>query len=290
MAERATALLESRSQVGIGVHDGLSALLACRAGCDFLWVSSFSMSAAAGIADAGLLDAGDVAAVVAQVARAAQVPVVVDMDAGYGDPLRVHHAANRLLRSGATALCIEDNPTAKRSSLYAGGRCLASVEEHCARLRAARRAAEGHDAAVIARTEALVAGLGVDEALARASAFVEAGAQAVFVQAVGERGPGELLDFLRRWRWRTGVFVAPSRYPWMSRAELHDAGASHYIFPNQGIRAAHRAMAETFADLMRSGSGRDAEDRVSSIDELSAEVGVVLTDGRAHVGLTDALA
>jgi phosphoenolpyruvate phosphomutase len=262
-------------RTGVGVHDGLSAMLASSAGYDFdfLWVSSFGTSAASALPDAGLLDAGDMARTVAVVGRASRLPVVADMETGYGDPLKVGHAAAAIVRAGATAVCIEDNTIAKRSSLYSfPGRTLVPADEHCERVRAAVGATRDHDCAVIARTEALVAGLGVDDALGRAGAYVDAGAQAIFVQSVSP-DMDELLCFCRAWGGRTPVFVAPTCYPEVGKSALRAVGVTHYIFANQAIRAAHRAMTDVLVKLSTAECAAAVEGQISAIADMEHDCG-----------------
>lgn len=266
-------LFEDCSHTGLGVHDGLSAMLAEGAGADFLWASSFAASAVRGLPDAGLLDASTMTPVIEEATRATGLPVVVDMDAGYGDYLKVMHSADLMGRAGASAICIEDNPTSKRCSLYGGyERELVPVEEHCARIEAAKAGISDRPCAIVARTEAFVAGLGLDEALMRAEAYVEVGADAVFAQAVSPEGLDQLLEFCTTWARRTPVFLAPTCYPHVPRAEWHDAGASHHIFANQGIRAAHRAIQTVFRRLLAGEAGADAEKDISTVADIAAEV------------------
>jgi len=267
-------LLEDREHTGLGVHDGFSTLLANGAGADFLWASSFAASASRGFPDAGLLEASTMAPVVNEISRVTELPIVVDMDAGYGDELKVRYSADAMTRAGATAICIEDNPVSKRCSLYDGHeRELVSPEEHCARIKAARAGIANRPCAVIARTEALVAGLGVDEALARAGAYVDAGADAVFAQAVALDEGDQLLEFCMRWGRRTPVFLAPTTYSHRTRAQWYAAGASHVIFANQGIRAAHRAILTVFRQLVASDAPIEAEEDISSVADIAEEVG-----------------
>jgi phosphoenolpyruvate phosphomutase len=268
----AARLLDDRLHTGLGVHDGFSALLANGAGADFLWASSFAASAICGLPDAGLLEASTMAPVVDQISRVTDLPLVVDMDAGYGDDLKVLYSADVMTRAGATAICIEDNPISKRSSLYDCERELVSPEVHCARIKAARAGIADRPCAVIARTEALVAGLGVDEALMRAAAYVDAGAHAVFAQAVAP--DDQLFEFCTRWGRRTPVFLAPTAYPHCTRAHWFFAGASHVIFANQGIRAAHGAMLTVFSQLLASDAPIEAEEGISSVADIAEEVGV----------------
>ncbi len=268
-------LLEPRGQTGVGVHDGLSTLLASKYAFDFVWVSSFCNSAAMGLPDAGILGAEEMLGMVRLVRRNTSLPIVVDMDAGYGDPLKIYHVVKEMVRAGASALCIEDNPSSKRCSLYDDfERTLVTAEEHMARVRAAKAAVaevEGH-CLIVARTEAFLACMDVKEALRRATAYADAGADAVFVQSVDATG-GEILNFCRGWRKRTPVFLAPTRISHIPKTELFDAGASHIMHANQGLRAAHAAMDHVFRALADLPSSSGVETEISTVKQVSADVG-----------------
>jgi phosphoenolpyruvate phosphomutase len=271
----AARLFDGRSQVGVGVFDGLSALLAAKHRFDFVWVSSFCCSAAAGLPDAGIIGPEDILTVVRCVRRSVDLPIVVDLDSGYGDPVKAFHVVEAMARAGAAALCIEDNPVSKRCSLYDGyDRALVTPEEHIARLRAARAGvAEARSTCrIIARTEALVAGLGVEEALSRATAYADAGADAVFVQSLDKTGT-EVLTFAREWRRRTPVFIAPTRLPQITKKEFFAAGISHTMFANQGLRAAHAAIDRTFGTLAQAESALAVEAEISTVAAVAAQVG-----------------
>ncbi|ABD10909.1 hypothetical protein ThrDRAFT_02016 [Frankia casuarinae] len=179
------------------------------------------------------------ASVVRTVARTTRHPVVVDMESGYGGPRKVDLAARTISQAGASAVCIEDNTLDKWSILYPGERDLASVEEQEKCLRATRRGLEP-SCFLIARTEALVAGHGVAEALNRANRYVDAGADAVFVQATRPDGGEELLEFGRGWDRRTPVFIAPTCYPALGAEEYARSGITHWIFANQPLRSVGR--------------------------------------------------
>jgi phosphoenolpyruvate phosphomutase len=273
--DHAARLFDGHCQVGVGVYDGLSALLAEKWRFDFVWVSSFCCSAAAGLPDAGIIGPEDVLNVIRFVRRSVDLPIVVDIDSGYGDPVKAFHVVEAMARAGAAALCIEDNPISKRCSLYDGYvRALASVEEHSARVRAARAGVAQARATcrIIARTEALVAGLGVTEALRRTSAYADAGADAVFIQSLDSTGK-EVLTFGREWRCRTPLFIAPTRMPQVTRQEFFTAGISHAIFANQGLRAAHAAMDRTFRILAEAESSQTVESEISPVATIATLVG-----------------
>ncbi|HLY75265.1 MAG TPA: isocitrate lyase/PEP mutase family protein [Planctomycetota bacterium] len=273
--DNASRLFNGRHQVGVGVYDGLSALLAEKHRFDFVWVSSFCCSAAAGLPDAGIIGPEDILGVVRCVRRSVKLPIVVDLDSGYGDPVKAFHVVEAMARAGAAGLCIEDNPVSKRCSLYDGyDRSLVSTEEHIARLRAARAGVKEAQspARIIARTEALVAGLGVEEALRRAGAYADAGADAVFVQSLDKTGQ-EVLTFAREWRRRTPVFIAPTRLPQITKKEFFASGISHTMFANQGLRAAHAAMDRTFGNLARAESAQAVESEISTVAAVAVQVG-----------------
>ena len=271
----AALLFSGGPKVGVGVYDGLSALLAAKWKFDFVWVSSFCCSAAAGLPDVSIIGPEEMLDVVRCVRRSVNLPIVVDLDSGYGDPVKACHVVEAMARAGAAGLCIEDNPTSKRCSLYSGyDRALVTTDEHIARLRAAKAgvAAARSTCRIIARTEALVAGLGVAEALRRAAAYADAGADAVFVQSLDSTG-NEVLTFARQWKRRTPVVIAPTRLPKITKEEFFDAGISHKIFANQGLRAAHAAVDRTFRTLAESASAQSVETDISSIATVAALVG-----------------
>lgn len=273
--KRASELLETGTQTGAGVHDALSAILAAKAGYQFLWVSSFALSATAGMPDVGLITPDDLRSTVRVLGRASDLPLVVDLEAGHGTPLQTYSVVTSLAQLGVRAVCIEDNPLEKRCSLYDDyDRSLVSIPEHQARIRAAKAAidAAGADCAVIARTEALVAGEGVERALERAGAYVDTGADGVFVQATAP-APDDLFRFLEQWERRTAVFLAPTRYPRVAKTDFFAAGASHVIYANHALRAAHAAMARTLNALATARSAEEFEPELSSVAEVSDDVG-----------------
>jgi phosphoenolpyruvate phosphomutase len=268
-------LFSGRSQVGVGIYDGLSALLAEKWHFDFLWVSSFCCSAAAGLPDAGIIGPEDILTVVRCVRRSVDLPIVVDIDSGYGDAVKAFHVVEAMARAGAAAQCIEDNPISKRCSLYDGyDRTLVTIEEHIARIRAAKAGATkaGSTCRIIARTEALVAGRGVAEALRRATAYADAGADAVFIQSLDATGT-EVRSFGREWRRRTPLFIAPTRLPQVTKKEFFAAGISHTIFANQGLRAAHAAVDRTFRALAEGDCSQPIESEISSVKAVATQVG-----------------
>jgi phosphoenolpyruvate phosphomutase len=189
--------------------------------------------------------------------------------------LKVYHVVDAMARAGAAAVCIEDNPTSKRCSLYEGhSRTLASTQEHVSRILAALEGVQAADSPcrIIARTEALVAGLGVKEAHERATAYADAGAHAMFVQSLDATG-GDVLEFSRRWNRRTPIFIAPTRFPQITGERFVAAGISHRIFANHGMRGAHAALEATFGALAKAESSLVVEKEISSVAAVAETVG-----------------
>jgi phosphoenolpyruvate phosphomutase len=268
-------LFNGKFRVGVGIYDGISILLAAKHRFDFVWISSFCASAALGVPDVGIIGPEDILNLVRLSRRLTDLPIIVDLDSGYGDAVKIFHVIDAMARAGVSAVCIEDNPTSKRCSLYGGyERELASIAEHNTRLRASREAIKrsGADCKIIARTEALVAGMGMDEALKRADAYVQNGADAVFAQSLDASGE-EILTFGRKWGRRTPYVIAPTRLPQITKQQFEEAGVSHTIYANQGLRAAHTAIDETFATLRSATAAQSVESSISSVAKVAELVG-----------------
>src|SRR5207247_2399654 len=175
---------------------------------------------------------------VRRIVDAVRIPVVADCDSGYGNAINVMRTVGEFERAGAAGICIEDNDFPKRCSFYAGvRRDLVAVDEHARKIEAATAARRDPGFAVIARTEALIAGLGIDEALARARAYAAAGADAVLVHSKASDF-GELASFARGWDGRVRLVAVPTTYPGGRPAELHGAGFRSAVFGTPALRAA----------------------------------------------------
>src|SRR5437016_6514554 len=159
-----------------GAHDALSAKLAEQAGFDAIWAGGFGISAVQAVPDANILTLTETLEAVRRIVDAVAIPVVADCDNGYGNAINVMRTAAEFERAGAAGICIEDNEFPKRCSFYAGvRRDLVAVEEHSRKIEAATAARRSPDFVVVARTEALIVGLGLDEACRRGRGYAEAG-------------------------------------------------------------------------------------------------------------------
>src|SRR5436305_2516955 len=185
MGESKRLLLRAPGVVlAAGAHDALSAKLAEQAGFDAIWASGFGISAVRAVPDANILTLTETLEAVRRIVDAVGIPVIADCDNGYGNAINVMRTAAEFERAGAAGICIEDNEFPKRCSFYAGVRReLVPAEEHARKIEAATTARRAASFLVIARTEALIVGLGLDEALRRATAYARAGADAVLVHS-----------------------------------------------------------------------------------------------------------
>lgn len=259
----------------VGAHDALSARLIERAGFDGVWASGFAISASLKcIPDASFITSSEQLEVERNIAEAVNIPVIADCDTGYGNALNVMRTVNDRERAGVAAICIEDNMYPKRCSFYAGVRReLIPIEEHCGKIKAAKAAQTVPDFMVIARTEALIAGWGQEEALKRAEAYAEAGADAVLIHSKSKKFD-ELKSVYKSWSGRVPLVVVPTIFDQTTAEELEDAGAKIIIYANQPVRAAIRAMRDTLELIKKDTRPGAANDRIVTLPEVYDIVGV----------------
>jgi phosphoenolpyruvate phosphomutase len=257
-------------QLGVGVHDALTARLAERSGFDVVWLGSLEVSARHGVRDANLLTMTEMAATTAEVRAACRLPVYVDADNGYGSDAAAVRAARLVEASGGDAICLEDNAFPKRNSLLRGvDRVLLEPDDFADRLTAVCKSRSR--LAVIARTEALVAGLGVDAAVQRLRRYAETGVDALFVQ-VNQDSKELLQPTLERVRGLLPVVLAPTALPEVPAAQFGRWGASTVLFANLVLRTMVAALPRAMAAVRRDGVLADAGDATAGIDEVLALV------------------
>jgi phosphoenolpyruvate phosphomutase len=226
------------------------------------------------VPDANILTLTETLEAVRRMCDAVRIPVVADCDNGYGNAINVMRTVTEFERAGAAGLCIEDNEFPKRCSFYAGvSRDLVAVDEHARKVQAACAARRNRNFVVIARTEALIAGIGMDEALLRARAYADAGADAVLVHSKA-KDFGELKRFTEQWDRPVPLVAVPTTYPTVTPAELYAAGFRLGIFANQPLRAAIVAMRAALREMRTTGQISSIEDRIATLEDVYALVGV----------------
>jgi phosphoenolpyruvate phosphomutase len=250
-----------------GAHNGLTASLAARSGFDAVWASGLEISASHAIPDADILGAGDTVTAIESIVRASTVPVVVDCDAGYGNAMNALFMARRYYALGAEGLCLEDKVFPKINSFADARQPLEDITTFCGKVEAVRSARLHDDQFVVARTEALIAGMDVDEALARCHAYADVGADAVLIHDKTDE-PDGVLEFAARWDRDVPLVAVPTTYHSVSAAELHAAGFSLVIYANQGLRAQIRAVTDTFNRILADGRSTAVEDDLAAVREI----------------------
>jgi phosphoenolpyruvate phosphomutase len=253
----------------MAAHNPLSARLAEEAGFDGIWASGFELSAAYGVPDASLLSFTTHLEMTRAIIEQVLVPLVADLDTGYGNAINVRHVVGAYARAGSAAVVIEDKTFPKDTSLLPGARQeLVRVEEFQGKIAAAREAGAGHDLLVIARTEALIADLGIAEALRRGEAYAEAGAELLLIHSK-RTNPDEIVAFTGRWPGRVPLVIVPTAYPQLTEAKIRALGKiSIVIYANHAVRAAVGAMRETFAAIRRDGGIHRVDKRIASVEDI----------------------
>jgi phosphoenolpyruvate phosphomutase len=267
-------LLDQRPLLVAGAHDGLSGRLVEEAGFDAVWASGFEISASHAVPDASVLTMAEHLEAARQINVATRIPVIADCDSGFGNAVNVIRTVQAFEAAGIAAVCIEDNVFPKRCSFYEDvQRELVPVEEHAGKIRAAKSAQRDAEFLVIARTEALVTGSGVEDALRRASAYADAGADAILVHSKA-KDAGEVLEFAARWRGRTPLVAVPTTYAHVKASVLAAAGFRIVIFANHGLRAGVKASQAALNALRESGRADAADAHIVPLAEIYRLVGV----------------
>lgn len=267
--ERFRRLLERPGILRIpGAHNGMAALQAKAAGFDALYLSGAAMTASMGLPDLGIITVDEVCFFIRQVARASGLPVLVDGDTGYGEALNVMHMVRAFEEAGAAAVHIEDQLLPKKCG-HLNDKKLASAEDMAAKIAAARKARRHLQ--LIARTDA-AASEGLNGAVARARLYVEAGADAIFPEAL------TTAEMFRAFsRALPGVKLLANmtefgRTPFFSGSEFEAMGYDMVIWPVSALRVANKAQAELFAALKRDDGTHRLLDRMQTRAELYAAI------------------
>ena len=264
----ARAVAEKRLLVIPGGYDALSALLIERAGFDCMFVGGFPVAGARyGVPDVGLAGFSDIAAAVRDIIAAADVPVLVDIDDGYGDVKNAVHTVQTYERMGASAVFLEDQAWPKRCGHMAGKKVVpAEVME--AKIKATMAERLNPETLICVRTDARAV-LGFDEALRRAERYIRAGAEAIFVEA--PESVAELEKLTKS--FDVPQFANPlvgGRTPILSIKEFEQLGFNAICFGLETIMHAAKAM-QTVLEDMRSGTFA-LRDKGMSFEEFKSVV------------------
>lgn len=269
--QRFRALLKKGQCLGIpGTHNALAGLMAKRAGFQALYLSGAAMSATMGLPDLGIITVEDVCFFIRTVSRATGLPVVVDGDTGYGEALNVMAMVRAFEAAGAAAVHLEDQLLPKKCG-HLNDKKLAGKDEMAAKVNAARRARK--DLFIIARTDA-VANEGMDAAIDRAKAYLAAGADAIFPEALVNE---EMFK-----KFRAAIPDVPmlanmtefGRTPFFTREQFASFGYEMVIWPATSMRMEARAVSDLYETLAAKGSTESLVPRMLTRAELYATIGL----------------
>jgi phosphoenolpyruvate mutase len=261
-------------------HSGLSGLIVEKA-CveidnsprefDAIWMSSLTDSTIKGKPDIEFVDLTSRSHTINDVLEITTKPIVYDGDTG-GYPAQFALTVRHLERLGISAVIIEDKVGLKQNSLFGTSveQTQETVENFCEKIRAGINARVTQDFMIFARIESFIVQAGLEDALARAVAYLDAGAHGIMIHSK-EKSPHEILDFCRRYAamgLKAPLVAVPSTYDQITEQELIDVGVSVVIYANHLLRSAYPAMVKTAETILRNGRGYEAAQDCMSIKEI----------------------
>lgn len=271
-------------------HNGLSARIVEEAGFKGIWASGLALSSQFGVRDNNEASWTQVVDMLEFMSDATAIPILLDGDTGYGNFNNLRRLVRKLEQRKIAGVCIEDKIFPKTNSFIAGERqLLADVEEFCGKIKAGKDSQNNSDFSIVARVEALIAGWGLGEALRRAEAYHQAGADAILIHSKLSQAD-EILAFSREWAARAPLIIVPTKYYSTPTEVFRKAGISVVIWANHLIRAAAAAMTQVAREIHETETLVSIEDRVAPVSEIFRLQGAeeLLAAERRYSALPDA--
>ncbi|PIC70246.1 methylisocitrate lyase [Sporosarcina sp. P16b] len=261
--EFSTAIRHTEILKIMGAHDGMAALTAKKVGFEALYLSGAAFTASRGLPDLGILHSQEVAERARELVRATNLPILVDIDTGFGGVLNVARTAKEMVEANVAAVQIEDQDLPKKCG-HLNGKKLIPADEMAAKIRAIKEVAPS--LVVVARTDALSVE-GLDAAIERMKLYVEAGADALFPEALTTKEEFEKVG---------AAFDVPllanmtefGRTEYYTAEEFQDFGFSMIIYPVTSLRAAAKAFETVFQEIFDKGTQVDVLDQMQTRREL----------------------
>ncbi|MCC8366291.1 phosphoenolpyruvate mutase [Xenorhabdus sp. PB61.4] len=247
-------------------HNGLSARIVEQVGFEAIWASGLSISASMGLSDRNEASWTQVINILEQMSDNIEIPILVDGDSGFGNYLNVIRFVKKLKNISINAMCIEDKLFPKINSFIGENQELAPVEEFCNKIKAAKDTG-GNNFTLIARVEALISGKTMAEALDRAEAYKQAGADAILIHSK-QNTAIEVFEFSQHWKEKLPLFAVPTKYYNTKYSEFVDHGINNLIWANHLIRSSIYSMKKTAETIYNDKSLINVEHNISTLDEL----------------------
>ncbi len=251
-----------------GAFDAMSAKLVEINGFDAVWAGSFAISATHAVPDASIMTMTEFLQVAKNMVDSCQIPIIADCDTGFGGPSNVSHLVSQYEKGGIAGISIEDKIFPKQNSLLENStQELISEKEFVAKIIAGKKAKEDQNFVIIARTEALIAGLGVSEAIKRANAYESAGADAILIHSKNST-PDEIFEFCDKWKGEVPIVVVPTTYGSVKISELISHKIKMVIYANQSLRIAHKSMSRLLKKLKDADSLDEIDEDISEMNDI----------------------
>jgi phosphoenolpyruvate phosphomutase len=263
-----TKLKENQILRVAGAFDAMSAKLVELSDFDAVWAGSFAISATHALPDASILTMTEFLSVASNMADACSIPIIADCDTGFGGPSNISHMVKKYESAGIAAVSIEDKNFPKQNSLLENGtQELLSEKDFVSKIIAAKSAKVNEKFMIIARIEALIAGLGISEAKKRADAYEKAGADAILIHSK-KNTPDEIFEFCDTWKGNIPIIAIPTSYPNVTLDQLKNHKIKMVIYANQSLRAAHWAMVEHLNQLSVAKSLSEVKTKMTTMEDI----------------------
>ncbi len=261
-------LLSSQLEFFCEAHNGLSAKIVEEAGFPGIWASGLTIAAQFGVRDNNEASWTQILDHLEFMSDATHIPILLDGDTGYGNFNNMQRLIGKLEQRRIAAVCIEDKCFPKTNSFLKGDtQPLADIDEFCGKLKAGKDAQTDDDFCIIARVEAFICGWGLTEALRRADAYHQAGADGILIHSALST-PEEILAFKREWGARCPVVIVPTKYYATPTDVFRQYGFSLVIWANHLLRAAVTAMQKTAQIMKADAHLLSIEDKIAPIAEI----------------------
>lgn len=248
-------------------HSGLSARIVEESGFQGIWASGLAISASKGVRDNNEVSWTQVLDTVEFMVDATELPVLMDGDTGYGNFNNFRRLVKKLGERDVAGVCIEDKLFPKSNSFIGEKQPMADVDEFCGKIKAGKDTQRDEDFCVVARVEALISGWGIEEALRRAYAYHDAGADAILIHSKSDQAD-EIISFMKEWDDRGPIVIVPTKYYATPTSVFEEIGISTVIWANHLIRASISAMQKVSEEIFNAQNISSVEDDIASVNDI----------------------
>lgn len=261
-------LQSSHTEYIMESHNAICAKIVEEAGFKGIWGSGLTMSASMGMRDNNEISWTEIVNEIEYMSDATTIPILLDADTGYGNFNNVRILVHKLEKLGVAGISIEDKLFPKTNSFINGDtQKLADIGEFCGKIRAAKDTQLDPDFCVVARTESFITNHGLNEALKRAFAYYEAGADAIFIHSK-KSTPKDIIDFMKEWKNTCPVIIAPTTYYTTHPEVFEKLGVSLVIWANMMMRASIRNMSNVACIVARERSICELGEQIAPVGDI----------------------